>query len=177
MTYVPPPIMGIGTTVSALAAHDTPGSILCTNSITTQAYPLANLALFVPFSVSHPCTAYEGWIETGGTATGNFDIGIYDAAGSRLTSSGSTASAASTVVNTTTMANQTLLPGKRYYMAFAEDTNTDTFFCTAMAAGIYEASVILEATTAFVLPASPTLSRTTRAFVPHFGLNLYTVSF
>jgi hypothetical protein len=174
LLYTSPPINGIQTS-TVIAAHDQLGAHNnAGGNPATAAYPLANLALYVPFSVSETVTAYEGWVVTGITA-GNFDIGIYDAAGARLTSSGATAKVVSDVTNTTAMTNQVLTPGVYYYMAFASDGTTN-FFSTAPAAGLCESWGILESTTSYVLPASPTLSRTTRAYIPHFGLNLYTVA-
>lgn len=174
MTYSPPPKHGVRT-IGVIAALDSAGAAAGYAVPASAAYLLANLALYVPFSVSEPVTAYEGWVTAGATAGGNFDIGIYDAAGSRLTSSGSTARTASAVNNTTTMTNYDLKPGVRYYMAFAADA-TSNYFSVVPAAGLCESMGILESTTSFALPASPTLSRTTRAYIPHFGLNLYTVT-
>lgn len=175
MSYSPPPIDG-QKTLTVIHAMDRIGEVQNFDSTPASvAYPLANLAIYVPFSVSETVTAYEGWVVTGTLAAGNFDIGIYDSAGSRLTSAGSTAKPASAVANTTTMTNYDLKPGLRYYMAFAAD-GTNNYFAGAQAAGLYEAMGVLESTTSFVLPASPTLSRTTRAYLPMFGLNLYTVA-
>lgn len=154
---------------------DNIGSVFSTTSPASTAYPLANLAIYVPFTVSETVTAYEGFVTTGATAGGNFDIGIYSAAGSRLTSAGTTARIVSTINNTTTMTDQVLVPNTRYYMAFSAD-GTNNYFAVVLAAGIYESMGVLESTTSFVLPSSPSLSRTTRAYVPLFGLNLYTVA-
>lgn len=176
MSYEPSALFGALTPGNVIAACDGDGEIKGWTAPASAAYPLANLAIYVPFSVSHAVTAVEGWVSTGATAGGNFDIGIYDAAGSRLTSAGSTARSVSTIVNTTTMTDQLLLPGRRYYMAFSADAASN-YIAGTSAAGIYEAMGILESTTSFVLPSSPTLSRTTRAYVPLFGLRVYSVAF
>lgn len=172
--YAPPTVDG-DQTLTTIGALDVLGTVFPYGIPASTAYPLANLALYVPFSVSETVTAYEGWVITGTTAGGNFDIGIYSAAGSRLTSAGSTARTASAINNTTTMTDQVLSPGIRYYMAFSADA-TSNYFAAATAAGLNESMGMLESTTSFVLPSGPTLSRTTRAYVPHFGLNLYTVA-
>lgn len=174
MTYSPAPATGVRTLTVKAAVYA--GSVAGTQTQPASlAYPLANLAIYVPFSVSDTVTAYEGWVIAGGTAGGNFDIGIYDAAGARLSSAGATARTLSTVNNTTTMTDTVLVPRVRYYMAFSADS-TNTYFSVSAAANIYEACGVLESTSSYVLPSNPTLSRTTRAYVPHFGLNLYTVS-
>ena len=174
MSYSPPATNGILTTTT-IRSLDTMGYVPGSSVIVSTAYPLANLAIYVPFSVSEPVTAYEGWVVTGTVAGGNFDIGIYSAAGVRLTSSGATARTASDVNNTTTMTNYDLKPGLYYYMAFAADA-TSNYFAAAQVAGLYEVHGVLESTSSYVLPSGPTLSRTTRAYMPWFGLNLYTVA-
>lgn len=142
----------------------------------STAWPLTNLALFVPFSVPIPCIALEGCVPCGATATGNFDVGIYDAAGTRLTSSGATAKGSSVPVNTTTMTNYTLSPNVQYYMALSHD-GVANFIAAATAAGLCEALGILEMQTAYVLPSSATYVKTTRAFQPVFGLNFQATGF
>jgi hypothetical protein len=142
----------------------------------SNAYPLANLALFVPISVPVPVVVLEGWVQAGATAGGNFDIGVYDESGNRLTSSGATARVVSSHNDTTTMGNLTLLPDRVYYMAFAAD-GTNNYFSMIPAAGLCEGFGILEATSAYVLPSSVTYVKTTRAYVPNFGLNMGTVDF
>jgi len=174
MSYTPP-VVGGDQTLTTIGSMDMLGAAFAWTTPAAAAYPLANLALYIPFSVSQTLTAYEGWVITGTVAGGNFDIGVYSAAGSRLTSSGATARTASAVVNTTTMTDLVLLPNTRYYMAFAADA-TSNYMSTTNVAGLNEAMGILESTTSYVLPTTPTMSRTTRAYVPQFGLNLYTVA-
>lgn len=174
MSYTPPTVDG-NQTLTVIGAMDLLGSVFPYATPASAAYPLANLALYVPFSVSEAVTAYEGWVTTGLTAGGNFDIGIYSAAGSRLTSAGATARTASAINNTTTMTDQVLSPGVWYYMAFAA-SGVDNYIAGTSAAGLWEAQGVLESTTSYVLPSGPTLSRTTRAYMPDFGLNLYTVA-
>ena len=174
MSYSPPVLYG-DQTITVIHALDTLGECFSFAAPASAAYPLANLAIYVPFSVSEAVTVIEGWVVTGVTAGGNFDIGVYSAAGVRLTSSGSTARTASAVNNTTALTNLDLAPGTRYFMAFSADS-TANYIAQTSAAGLNEAMGVLESTTSFVLPTNPTLSRTTRAYVPHFGLNLYTVA-
>lgn len=176
MSYEPPRVDGIDTMASTIVSHDVLGAWAPYGNAASNGYPLANLAFYVPFSVSAPVTAVEGWVSCGTVSGGNFDIGIYDAAGSQLTSAGSTARTASAIVNTTTMTDQALVPGVRYYMAFSA-SSTNNYVAGVLAAGLYEAAGILESTSSFALPASPTLSRTTRAYLPLFGLTLTSVGF
>lgn len=144
---------------------------------TTDRAWTANLALFVPFHVAVPGhTVYEGWAACGSGAGGNFDIGLYDLAGNRLTSSGATARTAATQVSTAAMANYALPVGD-YYMAFACDGTTAFQGQTLTTPGVIEASGCCEMAAAYPLPLSATLVKaTTQAIMPLFGLNLRTVA-
>jgi hypothetical protein len=64
------------------------------------------------------------WIA--GTQSGNYDIGIYDAAGNRLWSKGSTASPVSGTI-TETFAAVPIAKGAIFYVAIAADNATATF--------------------------------------------------
>lgn len=139
------------------------------------AWPLANLALFLPFATARKMTVSEVWWWNGTTAGGNVDVGIYDRAGTRIQSLGSTArGSVSTVVSSTTWTDLILEAGE-YYMAFAVN-GTNNIQATGSAAGLCEALGICEMTSAFALPATATLSRTTRAYIPAFGLRCSTVA-
>src|SRR5262245_4998245 len=64
-------------------------------TVASQAWPLANLAMFVPIYFNEFCTIYEVGVGTGATAGGNFDIGLYDMAGNKIQTTGTTARTAS----------------------------------------------------------------------------------
>lgn len=160
----------------SIAALDIRNQMVPFGTPASAAYPLANLALFVPFSVPVPCVALEGYACAGTVAGGNFDIGIYDAGGTRLTHSGTTARTVSIPNMTSGMPDYTLTPGRIYYMAFSAD-GTNTWASVATSAGLCEAQGVLEAQTAFVLPASVSYVKTTRAYMLMFGLNLQATGF
>lgn len=155
----------------SFVSTDVMGMAFTTTVPSSNAWPAANVALFVPFSVVQPVTVLEGWAACGSTGGGNFDIGIYDTAGNRLTSSGATARTATTTVNTTGMTNLDLFPDTWYYMAMSAD-GTNNYIAGIIGAGFYEAMGVCEATSAYTLPNPATLARTTRAYLPLFGLNL-----
>lgn len=146
------------------------------NGTTGTAYPLANLGLFVPFSVPLRTLVREGYVSIGATS-GNFDIGVYNEGGTRLTSAGATASGSTSPTNTTTMTDLLLDPETTYYMAFSASSNTITPVAGTNVAGLYEAQGVLEATSAYPLPSTVTYAKTTRAYLPVFGLNLCTTGF
>jgi hypothetical protein len=135
---------------------------------TTAVWPSANLAIYVPFRVAASITVDRMWVYKGGTAAGNIDIGIYNDAGTRLVSLGSTADAGTTVIVTFDVANTTLSRGY-YYLAFACSDGTATFARAAIG-GNMPFGVKQEAS-ALPLPATATMvdSMTTN-YIPILGL-------
>jgi hypothetical protein len=137
---------------------------------------VANLAVFVPFGVCQPFTVTEVWWYNGATAGGNIDIGLYDTAGNRLASLGSTAQGtAANVVTSTTFTDYTLAPGD-YYMAFAASATTGAIFAWAPTANIAAGFGIGQMATALALPNPATIVPLTNALIPDFGLNGYSVT-
>ncbi len=137
----------------------------------------ANLAIFVPFHVAVPgFTSYEGFVMCGTGAGNNFDIGIYDLSGTRLTSSGATARTASVSVPTTTMTDYPLPVGD-YYMAISGDSTSTFSGGLAVGIGTLEAAGVCQMASAYVLPSSATLVvNATQTNLPMFGITLRTVA-
>jgi hypothetical protein len=88
-------------------------------------WPTANRAIFLPFEIYQPYTVVKMSITNGATASGNFDIGIYDYKGNRRVSSGSTAQTGTATPQTVDITDTLLLPGL-YYMALVFDNTTGT---------------------------------------------------
>lgn len=143
------------------------------SAVASAAWPLANLAIYVPLYINETVTLYEVGFGTGATAGGNWDIGIYDSAGTRLQSTGTQARTAS-AWNVNNWTDLTLQPGW-YYAAMAAN-GTNNYSGIVPAAGICESIGICEQQTAFVLPATATLTRTTRAFIPSITFALRSVA-
>lgn len=91
--------------------------IATANNIT----PNANQVILAAFTVPHTVRVTNGWVEVG-TQSGNLDVGIYDDAGTRLGSSGTTAMGAAGTRQSLTLTTSVLLnPGRKYYAAIAVD--------------------------------------------------------
>ena len=130
-------------------------------------------AVYVPVRVPRRATVVQmAYAE--GVATGNIDIGIYDAAGTRLVSSGSTA------VGTdweSVEVTDTLLPNPGlYYLAFNSDSAAGTFLGTAETAPTPAARGILtETLLAVTLPATASWAvDQTLGFIPLISALLVT---
>lgn len=80
-------------------------------------YPTADLAIYAPVRVRRASVVKKLWASIT-TASGNVDIGLYNAGGTRLVSAGSTAAALGLVVDVT---DTTIGPGL-YYLAFVSDS-------------------------------------------------------
>lgn len=143
------------------------GSFFVTPTAST-AWPLANLAIFCPIRAPLPVTIYKLTIGAGATATGNFDVGVYDSAGNRLVSSGSTPKSAN-VEQIIDVTDTRIGPGL-YYLALSAD-GTINFGMRAAAGTTPVPSQkirllgIMEMTSAFPLPAVATYAASTNAIV------------
>lgn len=148
-------------------------SFLMSATTANTAYPAANLAVYVPFTLETPATAYETWVQTGTLTTSNgTEIGVYDSSGTRLFTTATTIATASDTINSSGMTDYVLDRGT-YYLGFGCD-GTRNFQCSALAAGLYESMGCLEQTglTGANLPSTMTGVAYTRALLPLFGLNL-----
>lgn len=147
---------------------------LATYPQTGQAWPTANLAIYVPVVVKAPAIVKKLWFSSSGTAAGNYDLGLYTAAGVALLRQGSTAKggAGETVWDCT---DTPIGPGL-YYMGLVSSTNTDTFgMMAAWAAPIPTALGVLTESSALPLPATATFAVTqSLTKVPLMGMFLDT---
>lgn len=109
------------------------------------------------------------WIA--GTQSGNYDIGLYDAAGNRLWSKGSTASPVSGTITETVSPTVNIPKGSLFYVAVASDNVTATFRAITLASaeitktltGIPSAVAVA---TAFPLPNPIVIGSTTILRIP-----------
>lgn len=147
-----------------------------TVNMSTTAWPSANLAIFVPVRIAVPCTAYKMAIGAGGTAAGNFDVGIYDQFGNRLVSSGATAKGANTehILDIT----DTRLPAGTFYLALAAD-GTNNYIMVPTSTGTAPAPAqksrmagVLQMATAYTLPATATFAPCSNSPIPAIAVYL-----
>lgn len=125
-------------------------------TVSGLAWPAANRAEFVPFRVPYPVTVYKLACGTGTANTGNFDLGIYDANGTRLVSTGSTPKTTAGVERIIDVTDTFLLPGL-YYLAMAVD-GTAAYIQTSGQTWLSKMAGIREMSSAFALPATATFA-------------------
>lgn len=137
-------------------------------------YPSANLALFYPFVLTEPATAVQLWAYNGATASGNLDLGIYNAAGAKLVSKGSTAQAGTNDLQRLDITDTVLPSGQVLYMAIAFDGTVGTLFRLPAntATTQLRALGMFEMAAAFPLPATATFAVVSTAnFIPCMGVS------
>ena len=136
----------------------------------STAWPSANLAIFVPTIVHETVTVYKMAAGAGATAgSNNFDIGIYDAGGNRLVSSGATAKGASTehIIDVT----DTVLHPGLYYLAMSADGTGNYVMITPSGTSpvpLQKTKLVgvMTMATAYTLPATATFATSATALVP-----------
>lgn len=119
-------------------------------AVGTGAWPSANRAYFVPIDISWNGNVTKIKIEII-VASGNGDVGLYGPTGTKLASSGSTALAGTSAVQTFSIASTPVTPGQ-YFIGMAVDNGTavvlnDTFT-------IQSTIRATQVNTSFPLPAS-----------------------
>lgn len=116
----------------------------------STAWPAAKVVVYYPISIAAPFLVKLIYWQNGTTPTGNIEVGVYDEAGNRKGTSGSTAAGTSAAVQSVTP-TAFLLPGPaRYYLAVTCD-GTGYTICessTVPSAGICAALGVMTETTA-----------------------------
>jgi hypothetical protein len=136
------------------------------NQSAATAWGTANRALYIPIDIPRRVVIRKLAYSSSTTGAGNIDIGLYDASGTLLVSSGSTAKSTSSDDVAVDVTDTTVGPGL-HYIALNNSTTADTFLAMAysapMAAGF---GVLQEALGSVTLPATATWSLTSATFIP-----------
>ncbi len=134
-------------------------------------YPIANHAIYVPFYLTVPSVFQRACWHNGATVSGNIDIGIYGAKGTRIASIGSTAQVGTNSGQSAAFSSPVQLGAGLYFIALAMDNTTATLFIMGwgglpfcIGAGIFQQA------SAFPLPATATFALPTQDFLPKFGI-------
>lgn len=146
-------------------------SVMCyvNSSPGSAVFPTANLAIFVPFRIGRPMTISSLFALNGAAVSGNIDLGIYSADGTKIISTGSTAQAGTSVMQAISVTSTQIGAGL-FYLAVAMDNTTGTLIRWAPgAAPISKMIGLAQMATAFPLPATATLATVANAYVPDIG--------
>lgn len=126
----------------------------------------ANLAIYCLGMVPVPITITKMGYINGNATAGNIDMGIYDLAGNRLVSSGSTPHSGSGGTVTTVTVASTYLPPGLYYFAMAADSTTPSLTMRTGSVVLCRMMGFKVQSTAFTLPATATFATATAVLYP-----------
>lgn len=135
----------------------------------------ANLARYVPIYIQETVTAYAMSFLARGAPSGNFDLGIYDQAGNRLTSTGSTAMPSRSNAWATGDFADVVLTRGVYYLAMALSSSSQQFTFVSFTSAGYTPRMLgcYSQSSALPLPATATFSANTgETLLPYLSLDL-----
>ncbi len=162
-------------TITPCAWESIGTSYLGNTAWASAVWPSANRALFIPFRIYQPITAVKMFTVNGAAASGNIDIGIYNADGTKLVSSGSTAMSGTSAMQVFDITDTQFGPGL-FYLALAVDNVTAAFIRRGTSGTITNRFAgLLHQASAFPLPATATFASYSAAYIPLFGLTTRTV--
>lgn len=146
IAYVPLPVAGVA------------------SSPTNVAWETANAAILWPFTLQIAQTIAEIDAIWSTTMSGNFDVGVYNLAGTRMVSKGSTAQSTLSQGNNRVTIASTPLAAGQYWLALACDNTTGA--PRQIAAGDFAPVVARKIATSFPLPSTLTVGSTSPTNVP-----------
>lgn len=140
------------------------------------AWPSADQALYTPILVLSRCIVKALWFKNGNTSAGNYDIGLYDWAGVKLVSSGSTAGTNSDATEIVWDCADTLIQPGQYYIGLSMSSTSMTMYRQTPSAPLATARGMLTEASALPLPSDATFAITqTLTYIPMVGMMLGTI--
>lgn len=133
----------------------------------------ASRAFYCPIRLTRAITVAQLAMYNGATVSGNVDIGIYNSAGTRQVSAGSTAHSGASALQVFDVTNTTIGPGL-FYLAFAISNVTGTVFGYTGDAPRFRLMGCYGEASAMPLPATATFSTTMDGSLPLIGLSTST---
>jgi hypothetical protein len=144
---------------------------VATAGLASATWPANNTGYMYPFSLNEPRKALQMWVYNGTVASGNIDLGIYDAAGTLLVSLGSTAQAGTSALQIGNITDTELAPFTTYYAALALSSTVGTVFRMTGSVNVGQVRATgLVQISAFPL-ASGTFAQLTNNYLPWFGID------
>lgn len=168
MSYSPGPTAAAWHSIDTL----TYGPIAPQQTATASVSWATNAILYIPTVVPRACTVKKLWANFSVATGDGFYLGLYDLAGTRLTSGNASASTSHMVIDVTDV---TIGPGIYYLATLINSGSGDTYYgytsttvTQLRALGIYYES-------GSSLPATATFSQTSYSSLPVLGMYLNTL--
>lgn len=136
-------------------------------------WPSANRAIACPIYIDTIGTVVKLFIANGATASGNFDIGLYDESFNRLVSTGAIAQSGTATIQVFDITDTAIRPG-RYYLAASSSAATGTTVRVSQGIGYERAVGMVQMASAHPLPSTLTPATVTSSYAPLMGLTYRT---
>ncbi len=150
-------------------------SLAASTGVTSAAWPVANLGIFVPFTLRSPYLVRRLWWVNGASVAGTTDMGVYTQGGARLVSAGPQTQAGTSQVQTFTPTAVLLDPGS-YYMALSASSTSATYLrWVALTARLLQMWGVAQQGSVATLPDPFTLAAIGSTYLPLFGIANATV--
>lgn len=167
-----PSFPGTMVMISTLGAQSLGSMPIIGGGTSSNVWPGANRALYVPFRLTVPFT-FNSISTPLGTASGNLDLGVYSVDGTKIVSTGSTAAVAN--VNTISVTPTLLGPGL-FYFGMAADNTTLAVYSLLLTGALSAVPLIRsvgcgQQATAFPLPSSIAFAANTGTIIPIIGIS------
>jgi len=161
MSKLPQPYIITSSPASAVAAN--------VSAYALAAFPAANRALFIPFTL--PSTQRIATVSVYAGGSGTFDLGIYEkTCVTKLASLGSTTLSAN-AVNTWTLTKPFLVrKGELFWLGLSASAVTATFVSQPRTVTTLRTMGVAQQTTAHPLPSPATPAQVASTFIPTFAL-------
>lgn len=130
-----------------------------------------NLAVYVPVTLPMAVQVKKLWWVNGSSVTGNIDVGIYDAQGNKIVSTGSIAPGTASQVASSDIADLTLPPGDYYFAGWRANTGRFGILAVISAGHAQVLGVRQEASLASGLPDTASFATPSTALVPILGVD------
>lgn len=140
-----------------------------TGAPASATWPSANRAILCPIYIDSYGTVVKLWTANGATASGNFDIGLYDESFARLVSIGATAQSGTAAIQAFDITDTPVRPG-RYYLGISSSAATGTLVRVSPALGYLRAVGMVQMASAHPLPSTVTPATVTSSYAPLAGL-------
>lgn len=152
-------------TINPLSACSLGGYLTGVDAAASAVWTASNRAHLMPFRLSRPFVVTQMAFMNGATASGNIDVGIYDASGTRIISAGGVAQngAILSAQQTFDVTDVVVGPGL-FYVAGVMDNTTGTVF--RLATNVSLVGLAAQVESAYPLPATVAFAADANAFVP-----------
>jgi hypothetical protein len=135
----------------------------------SAAWPSANLAMYIPFTIPFPYTVSRLFWCNGSSAAANMDVGLYSLGGARICSTGSVAQVTTNVIQYAAPTATCVLTPGTYYLGVACSGTTNALFMATTTAIQNRMAEVMQEASAIPLPSPATFASMANTNFPLAG--------